>query len=101
MDRPLGAEDEVFWEQTGKAIARRNLAFSIFAEHLGFSIWVLWTIIVLNLANIGITLSVSELFVLVAVPNLIGSFLRVRGCGTRPRPHSSRRWRGARRQAAR
>ena len=70
-------EDERFWEQTGKAIARRNLAFSIFAEHIGFSIWVLWTIVVLNLANIGIALSVSELFVLVAVPNLIGSFLRI------------------------
>ena len=70
-------EDEAFWESTGKRIARKNLAFSIFAEHLGFSVWVLWTIIVLNLANIGITMSVSELFLLVAVPNLIGSFLRI------------------------
>jgi MFS transporter, NNP family, nitrate/nitrite transporter len=70
-------ENEAFWESTGKRIARKNLAFSIFAEHLGFSVWVLWTIIVLNLANIGITMSVSELFLLVAVPNLIGSFLRI------------------------
>ena len=70
-------EDEVFWERTGKSIARKNLAFSIFAEHLGFSIWVLWTIVVINLANIGIAMSVSELFLLVAVPNLIGSFLRI------------------------
>ena len=29
-------EDEAFWETTGKRIARKNLAFSIFAEHLGF-----------------------------------------------------------------
>jgi MFS transporter, NNP family, nitrate/nitrite transporter len=70
-------EDEVFWETTGKKIARRNLAMSIFAEHLGFSIWVLWTIVVINLANIGINLSVSELFLLTAVPNLVGSFLRI------------------------
>jgi NNP family nitrate/nitrite transporter-like MFS transporter len=70
-------EDELFWESTGKAIARRNLAFSIFAENIGFSIWVLWTIIVLNLANVGITMSLSELFWLTAVPNLIGSFLRI------------------------
>jgi NNP family nitrate/nitrite transporter-like MFS transporter len=70
-------EDEAFWESTGKGIARRNLAVSILGEHLGFSIWVLWTIVVLNLGNIGITLSVSELFLLTAVPNLIGSFLRI------------------------
>ncbi|MDQ4134003.1 MAG: NarK/NasA family nitrate transporter [Actinomycetota bacterium] len=70
-------EDEGFWEATGKQIARRNLIFSIFAEHLGFSIWVLWTIVVINLTNIGIALSVSELFLLTAVPNLVGSILRI------------------------
>ncbi|MGI9120376.1 MAG: MFS transporter [Acidimicrobiales bacterium] len=70
-------DDEAFWEGTGKRIARKNLALSIFAEHIGFSIWVLWTIVVINLANIGITLSVSELFLLVAVPNLVGSILRI------------------------
>src|SRR5262249_40857157 len=42
-----------------------------------FSIWVLWTIVVLNLQNIGITMSLSELFWLTAVPNLIGSTLRI------------------------
>jgi NNP family nitrate/nitrite transporter-like MFS transporter len=70
-------EDEAFWESTGKRVARKNLAWSILGEHLGFSIWVLWTIVVINLANIGINLSVSELFLLTAVPNLIGSFLRI------------------------
>ena len=70
-------EDPTFWETTGKQIAHKNLAFSILAEHMGFSIWVLWTIVVINLANIGITLTVSELFVLTAVPNLVGSFLRI------------------------
>jgi NNP family nitrate/nitrite transporter-like MFS transporter len=70
-------ESEAFWETTGKRIARKNLAFSIFAEHLGFSIWVLWTIIVINLAGVGIALSVPEQFWLTAVPNLIGSTLRI------------------------
>jgi NNP family nitrate/nitrite transporter-like MFS transporter len=70
-------DDETFWERTGKRIARKNLAWSIFAEHLGFSVWVLWTIVVINLGNIGITLSVSEQFLLTAVPNLVGSFLRI------------------------
>jgi NNP family nitrate/nitrite transporter-like MFS transporter len=70
-------DDEAFWESRGRGIARRNLAFSIFAEHLGFSIWVLWTVVVLNLANVGIKLSVPEQFWLTAVPNLIGSALRI------------------------
>jgi len=70
-------ENEEFWESTGKRIARKNLAFSIFAEHIGFSIWVLWTIIVINLANVGIAVSLSEQFWLIAVPNLIGSTLRI------------------------
>jgi NNP family nitrate/nitrite transporter-like MFS transporter len=70
-------ENEHFWQTTGRRIARKNLAFSIFAENLGFSVWVLWTIIVINLSNVGITLSLSEQFWLTAVPNLVGSTLRL------------------------
>ncbi|MHB8669725.1 MAG: MFS transporter [Acidimicrobiales bacterium] len=70
-------DDESFWEATGRRIARKNLALSMFTEHIGFSVWVLWTIVVLNLANHGITLSVSELFLLTLIPNLVGSMLRV------------------------
>jgi NNP family nitrate/nitrite transporter-like MFS transporter len=70
-------DDEAFWERAGSRIARKNLLWSMFAEHIGFSIWVIWTIVVLNLANIGITLSVSELFLLTLVPNAIGSVLRI------------------------
>ena len=70
-------EDPAFWAAEGARIARKNLAFSIFAENLGFSIWVLWTIVVINLANIGIELSLAEAFWLTAVPNLIGSALRL------------------------
>lgn len=70
-------ENEEFWESTGKRIARKNLVISVFAEHLGFSVWVLWTIVVINLGNIGLTLSLPEQFWLVAVPNLVGSALRI------------------------
>jgi NNP family nitrate/nitrite transporter-like MFS transporter len=70
-------DDPAFWEAQGRRIARRNLAFSMFADHVGFSIWVVWTIVVLNLADVGITLPVSQLFVLTLIPNLIGSMLRV------------------------
>jgi NNP family nitrate/nitrite transporter-like MFS transporter len=70
-------EDEEFWESTGKKIARKNLIFSVLTEHIGFCIWVLWTIVVINLGNIGIELSLSETFWLTAVPNLIGAGLRI------------------------
>jgi NNP family nitrate/nitrite transporter-like MFS transporter len=70
-------DDEDFWSTTGHTIARRNLLLSMFAEHVGFCVWVLWTIVVLNLGNIGISLSVSELFALTLVPNLVGSVLRI------------------------
>ncbi|HMI81630.1 MAG TPA: MFS transporter [Solirubrobacterales bacterium] len=70
-------EDERFWETTGKDVARKNLIFSVFAENIGFSVWVLWTIVVINLGNAGYELSLSEAFWLTAVPNLIGSTLRI------------------------
>ena len=70
-------EDEEFWEAAGRRIAWRNLRWSIFAEHIGFSVWVLWTIVVLNLSNAGITLTLSQQFWLTAVPNLVGSTLRL------------------------
>ena len=37
----------------------------------------IWAIVVINLANVGITLSISEQFWLTATPNLIGSALRI------------------------
>jgi len=70
-------DDEAFWEATGKWIARKNLALSIFAEHLGFAIWVLWSVVVINLGNAGLPMTLSEQFWLIAAPNLIGSALRI------------------------
>src|SRR3954452_7603914 len=70
-------DDEQFWAASGRRIARKNLALSMFAEHIGFCVWVLWTIVVLNLGNAGISLAVSELFLLTFVPNVVGSFLRI------------------------
>jgi NNP family nitrate/nitrite transporter-like MFS transporter len=70
-------DDDAFWEAGGRRIARKNLAFSIAAEHLGFCVWVLWTIVVVNLDNAGITLSLAEQFWLIAAPNLVGAALRI------------------------
>ena len=48
-------EDAKFWESKGKFIARRNLAWSILAEHLGFSIWLVWSIVATKLPQAGFT----------------------------------------------
>ena len=69
-------EDEQFWESKGKYVARRNLAFSIFAEFLGFSVWQLFSIVAALLPLIGYDFGPAQLFTLVALPPLVGATLR-------------------------
>jgi NNP family nitrate/nitrite transporter-like MFS transporter len=69
-------EDETFWKSKGKAIALRNLIWSIVAEHLGFSIWLIWSIVATKLPQAGFKYTTDELFQLVALPGLIGSLMR-------------------------
>ncbi len=70
-------EDPTFWEETGKVVARRNLVWSIFAEHLGFSVWLIWSVSSALLLATGFDYSPQQLFLLVALPNLVGSLLRL------------------------
>ncbi|WP_199039051.1 MFS transporter [Glycomyces salinus] len=70
-------DDEAFWQSTGKKVAKRNLLWSVIAEHLGFSVWVMFSIVAPYLAVAGFDFSTSQLFWLTAVPNLVGSFLRI------------------------
>src|SRR5579863_9974554 len=69
-------ENEAFWESKGRAIARRNLIFSIVAEHIGFSIWLVWSIVATKLPQVGFHYTTEQLFQLVALPGLIGSLMR-------------------------
>src|SRR5206468_8424838 len=69
-------EDEAFWESKGKIIARRNLIWSIVAEHIGFSVWLIWSIVATKLPAAGFHYSTDELFQLVALPGLIGALMR-------------------------
>ncbi|HSV39862.1 MAG TPA: nitrate/nitrite transporter [Nocardioidaceae bacterium] len=70
-------EDDEFWETTGKPIAKRNLIWSIFAEHLGFSVWLFWSVSAALLPKMGFTFTIEQLFFLVALPNLIGAVIRL------------------------
>jgi MFS transporter, NNP family, nitrate/nitrite transporter len=69
-------EDEGFWARTGARVANRNLWFSILAERIGFSVWTLWSVLVLFRGpEYGID-AAGEFF-LVAVPTLVGALLRL------------------------
>jgi NNP family nitrate/nitrite transporter-like MFS transporter len=69
-------EDETYWETKGKAVARRNLIWSIVAEHVGFSVWLIWSIVATKLPQAGFHYTTDQLFQLVALPGLIGSLMR-------------------------
>src|SRR6266851_1088185 len=69
-------EDKTFWDSKGQVIARRNLIWSIVAEHIGFSVWLIWSIVATKLPQAGFHYTTDQLFQLVAVPGLIGSLMR-------------------------
>jgi NNP family nitrate/nitrite transporter-like MFS transporter len=70
-------ETPSFWQSTGKATAARNLWISIPALLLAFAVWMVWSVVVVNLPNIGFTYSNNQLFWLTALPGLSGATLRI------------------------
>jgi NNP family nitrate/nitrite transporter-like MFS transporter len=69
-------EDETFWSTVGKRIARRNLIWSIVAENIGFSVWLIWSVTATRLPKVGFHYTTDELFDLVALPGLVGALMR-------------------------
>ncbi|CAL9556045.1 Nitrate_nitrite transporter NarK [Streptomyces sp. enrichment culture] len=69
-------EDESFWQRTGARIANRNLFFSVLSEHIGFSVWTLWSVLVLFMGpEYGLT--PADKFLLTSVVTLVGAVVRV------------------------
>jgi NNP family nitrate/nitrite transporter-like MFS transporter len=69
-------EDDGFWRSEGKRIATRNLIWSILAENIGFSIWLIWSVTAPRLNKAGFHYTTDQLFTLVALPGLVGSLMR-------------------------
>lgn len=69
-------EDETFWNETGERTARRNLFFSVLSEHIGFSVWTLWSVLVLFMGpEYGLT--PADKFLLTSMVTLVGAVVRV------------------------
>ncbi|MFF2556280.1 MFS transporter [Nocardia sp. NPDC058058] len=80
-------DNSEFWENGGKQTARKNLIFSVFAENLGFSIWVIWGSVVTAMGAAGFDFlaglgkgnptAVSNALLLTSTPTLVGAALRI------------------------
>lgn len=70
-------EDAEQWEAGGRRVARRNLVWSVFAEHVGFSVWTLFAVMVLFMPEDVYGLDAPDKFLVSAVVTLTGAFLRI------------------------
>ncbi|UIF91389.1 NarK family nitrate/nitrite MFS transporter [Cupriavidus sp. UYPR2.512] len=70
-------ENKVFWQSHGERIAYRNLWISIPALMLAFVVWMLWSVVAVNLDRAGFQFTKNQLFWLTALPALSGATLRI------------------------
>ncbi len=70
-------ENPDFWARQGARIARRNLWISVLALMLSFAVWMVWSVVVVNLPHVGFRFSTNQLFWLAALPALCGATLRI------------------------
>ena len=70
-------DDEAFWQQQGRRIALRNLILSMPPLFLSFAVWMVWSVVVVELPKIGFQFTTSQLFWLAAAPGISGAALRL------------------------
>ena len=70
-------ENSAFWHEEGRAIAQLNLWISIPALLLSFAVWMVWSVVVVRLPEVGFPYSTDQLFWLAALPGLSGATLRI------------------------
>jgi NNP family nitrate/nitrite transporter-like MFS transporter len=70
-------EDTQAWEAGNNAIARRNLICTVAADHVAFSIWSLWAVMVLFMPEDVYGFSTSQTLLLVTPATLVGGCVRI------------------------
>lgn len=70
-------ENPVFWEKTAAKLAKRTLWITTAALTLSFATWFVWSAVIVRLPELGFPLSVSQRFMLTALPGFVGATLRI------------------------
>lgn len=70
-------EDDVAWEAGNKVIAQRNLIWSIATMHVAFSIWYLWSVMVLFMPQSVYGFSTGDKLLVGATAALVGALVRI------------------------
>jgi NNP family nitrate/nitrite transporter-like MFS transporter len=70
-------ENETFWESEGKSVAWRTLWISIPCLLCGFAVWIYWSVITVQMLNLGFPFSKGDLFTLNSIAGLAGATLRI------------------------
>ncbi|HDD61417.1 MAG TPA: antiporter [Chloroflexi bacterium] len=80
MDRNIekwDVEDKTFWNTEGSRIAFRNLWISIPSLLIAFAVWMCWSVITVQMKNLGFPFDTVQLFTLAAIAGLSGATLRI------------------------
>lgn len=70
-------EDATFWAATGKRVAGRNLWLSMPALFCGFAVWMIWSIIIVQMQTLAFPFRADQLYTLTAIAGLSGATLRI------------------------
>lgn len=70
-------EDQEFWESQGKAVANRNLWISVPCLLAAFAVWMMWSVIIVQMENLGFPFDKPQLYTLTAIAGLTGATLRI------------------------
>ena len=70
-------EDQHAWESGGARVASGNLWISVPSLLLAFAVWMFWSVIIVQMRNLGFPFSQSQLYTLPAIAGLAGATLRI------------------------
>lgn len=70
-------ENEAFWASEGAKTAWRTLWISIPCLLCGFAVWIYWSVITVQMLNLGFPFTKADLFTLNSIAGLAGATLRI------------------------
>ncbi|MBE0483610.1 MAG: hypothetical protein IBX52_08930 [Bacterioplanes sp.] len=72
-------ENSVFWQQQGAAVALQNHRLLTLNLVIGFALWMIWSVLSIELIHLGYPFTVHDLFSLLAIAGFSGASLRIAG----------------------